>query len=411
MKFMKKAISFVLMMALCLSGTSIANAVTYIPDYDGINALYWVDNICYNIDFKDNKAQFWEEKITGDTLVLPESITFEGKKYPVTGYFASDLATENRNAPVSKIQHIILPDTIEAVSVSSKLLPNLKSINIPKNAEFIYITVGSNVKITVPADQKYYYEKNNALYSKKEPTVMCLPLAIPENYTVAEGTTKICSFNSNRVVKKITLPKSVTAISQSTFSSCENLKTVNMEKTQIKKLRSHTFSNTAKLTTVKLPKQLKTIGEFSFSDSGLEKLTLPKHLKKIEDYAFDGAKFKKIVIPDSVTYFGSTVFRDCTSLKEVVLPKNLRSIGTSTFENCIKLKKITFRNTKTAPKFVKKGTIFKDCPKGIKLYVKNKKVAKSLKKQLMKTSIKKAKIYAGKKLVYKNVTGKEKIRY
>ena len=426
MKYLKKASSFLLMAALLLSGTNVANAATQTEYEDSISAQCWIDNICYDIDLKNNIATFWEEKISGDTLTIPESVTYKGKKYPVTIYI-----NNRHDAPSSKVRHIVFPDTITYFSMDTRLLPNLESLNIPKNAKNIDAKLRSNIKVTVPADQKYYYEKNNALYSKKEPTVMCLPLAIPENYTVADGTTKIRSFNSNRVVKKITLPKSVTAINRQIFSECKNLEQVDMEKTQIKNIPTSAFSVNSKLTTVKLPKQLESIGEdaFSFNSklttvklpkqlesigedafifSGIKSLVFPKHLKKIGNRAFAGTKLKKVVIPDNVTYIGSVAFSGCTYLKEIVLPKKLSSVNASTFANCKKLKKITFRNTKTAPKFVKKGTIFKGCPKGIKLYVKNKKVAKSLKKQLMKTSIKKAKIYAGKKLVYKNVTGKEK---
>ena len=46
---------------------------------------------------------------------------------------------------------------------------------------------------------------------------------------------------------------------------------------------------------------------------------------------------------------------------------------------------------------------FENTKKGIKFYVKNKKVAKSLKKQLKGSGVRNAKILIGKKVVYKNV--------
>lgn len=46
---------------------------------------------------------------------------------------------------------------------------------------------------------------------------------------------------------------------------------------------------------------------------------------------------------------------------------------------------------------------FSNTKKGIKFYVKNKKVAKSLKKQLKGSGVRNAKILVGKKVVYKNV--------
>ena len=408
MKYFKKASSFLLMAALLLSGTNVANvanAASYTEEDDGISKLWKVGDIFYRIDFTTGTASYENDIVSGDTLVIPESITYKGKKYPVTTY-----SSTGYNASISKVRHIVFPDTMRGISVNTRTLPNLESFNIPKNAEAVYTRLRSNIKVTVPADQKYFYEKNNALYFKKEPTVMYMPLSIPKDYTIAEGTTKVCSFNRNQVIEKVTFPKSVTTIDDKIFSYCRKLKEVNMEKSQIKKLSENAFEFTSKLTSVKLPAQLETIHSYAFYNSGIEKVTFPKHLKKIVYGAFKNTNLKKAIIPDSVTHIGSDAFANCKSLKEVIIPKKLRSVNVNTFANCKKLKKITFRNTKTAPKFVKKGTIFKGCSKGIKLYVKNKKVAKSLKKQLMKTSIKKAKIYAGKKLVYKNVTGKEKIK-
>ena len=48
---------------------------------------------------------------------------------------------------------------------------------------------------------------------------------------------------------------------------------------------------------------------------------------------------------------------------------------------------------------------FKNTKKGIKFVVKNKRVAKSLKKKLKGTGVRNAKILIGKKVVYQNING------
>lgn len=90
-----------------------------------------------------------------------------------------------------------------------------------------------------------------------------------------------------------------------------------------------------------------------------------------------------------------------TALKEVTLPSKVTKVEYAAFKSCSNLSKVTLKSTKKAPVFEKK--VFGNTKSGLSFYVKNKIVAKSLKKALKGTGVKKAKIYVGKKLVYKNV--------
>ena len=136
-------------------------------------------------------------------------------------------------------------------------------------------------------------------------------------------------------------------------------------------------------------------------------------LKAIGDVAFNAClSLKKINLPSKVKTIGEGAFWGCKSLKKITLPKNLKSIGFSAFADCKKLSKVIINNKKKAPKILKDSynsetgvykKAFKNTKKGIKFYVKNKKVAKSLKKQLKGSGVRNAKILIGKKVVYKNV--------
>ena len=138
-----------------------------------------------------------------------------------------------------------------------------------------------------------------------------------------------------------------------------------------------------------------------------------KKLKKIGMMSFSKcSRLNKINIPPTVKTIGEGAFWQCKSLKKKTLPKNLKSIGFSAFADCKKLSKVIINNKKKAPKISKDVVnsetgvykdAFKNTKKGIKFYVKNKKVAKSLKEQLKGSGVRNAKILIGKKVVYKNV--------
>ena len=96
---------------------------------------------------------------------------------------------------------------------------------------------------------------------------------------------------------------------------------------------------------------------------------------------------------------------NCPKLQSIILSGNIGIIDTKAFYNCKSLSKVTFKNAKKSPYIAKNA--FKNTKKGIKFVVKNKKVAKQLKKQLnnKKSGVKSAKILIGKKVVYQNING------
>lgn len=96
---------------------------------------------------------------------------------------------------------------------------------------------------------------------------------------------------------------------------------------------------------------------------------------------------------------------NCPKLQSIILSGNIGIIDTKAFSKCKSLSKVTFKNAKKSPYIAKNA--FKNTKKGIKFVVKNKKVAKQLKKQLKnkKSGVKNAKILIGKKVVYQNING------
>lgn len=71
------------------------------------------------------------------------------------------------------------------------------------------------------------------------------------------------------------------------------------------------MSNSEALTSVKLPKGLKTISKgMLFNCPNLTEITIPDGVTRIEKHAFSGTGIKKISIPDSVTYVHALAFNN-----------------------------------------------------------------------------------------------------
>ncbi len=99
------------------------------------------------------------------------------------------------------------------------------------------------------------------------------------------------------------------------------------------------------LTSVTLPKGLKTIGNSSFAScTGLTSLTLPETVNSIEDWSFyECTNLASINIPDGVTKIGEHVFQ-LSGLTSITLPASVTSLKTCAFQNASKLASINMEN-------------------------------------------------------------------
>ena len=290
-------------------------------------------------------------------------------------------------------------------STAKKL--KVDTVFIPKNIKDFWVCCVENPEadepdrlislrnIEVDKDNPYLCSKDGVLYSKDMKRINLYPdrnsMTI---YKMPNSVEEAYDFSKRNNIRKLYLSDNLKYINYGFASECKNLEYVyigtNTE--MICSGYSGAFEGDKKLKVVKInSKKLKNIGNLSFSGC---------------------YSLKKINIPSTVKTIGEGAFWQCKSLKKITLPKNLKSIGFSAFADCKKLSKVIINNKKKAPKILKDSynsetgvykKAFKNTKKGIKFYVKNKKVAKSLKKQLKGSGVRNAKILIGKKVVYKNV--------
>lgn len=111
--------------------------------------------------------------------------------------------------------------------------------------------------------------------------------------------------------------------------------------TGLEKVIYQTFSNCTKLTTVRLPKYIRSIDQQAFYNcSKLSSIIIVPGVESIGQDAFNGcAALPDITIPSSVTEIGSYAFKACSSLTKVTFatPCNVTFIDTGAFSGCSSL--------------------------------------------------------------------------
>lgn len=215
--------------------------------------------------------------------------------------------------------------------------------------------------------------------------------------TIPDGVTTIGvgAFADMHELKTVTMPDSVAEIDNRAFAGCSSLKDVKLSK-NIERLGEYAFGDCSeiesielpntleemggscfqhceKLTSITIPKKVKTISDQCFYDCyGLESVILSENIERIESWAFrDCLKLKDINI-SNVTYIGSSVFSDCTSLEKIAIPDEITSkysvdeygneqiesnIGENAFSGCSNLKEATLSKNM---QYIPEG-LFKDC--------------------------------------------------
>ena len=126
-------------------------------------------------------------------------------------------------------------------------------------------------------------------------------------------------FNGSSDIKTIKLPSNIKEIGEYAFSNMERLENVNIGDTNIKNLSDGTFYNTKSLKEINLPSILEKIGNSAFSRSSIEKINIGDSLKEIDDLAFYKSKIKQIKLPSTLERIGKFAFSECFNLIELDL--------------------------------------------------------------------------------------------
>ncbi|MBR1878040.1 MAG: leucine-rich repeat domain-containing protein [Paludibacteraceae bacterium] len=148
--------------------------------------------------------------------------------------------------------------------------------------------------------------------------------------------------------------------------SSGTLSVLDLEKANVSSLREEQFSIYRKLTELRLPASLNTVGYAIAADAYyLKAITIPAYVTEIDDRAFDNCRslttvefagnaitrignwafyncheLTDITLPDGVEEIGSAAFYGCAYMQTAHIPASVRSIGDNTFAFCSKLNKM-----------------------------------------------------------------------
>ena len=133
-------------------------------------------------------------------------------------------------------------------------------------------------------------------------------------------------------LSSVKLPKSIKSIASDAFSYCTNLKSIEFQ-SGLETIGSYAFQRCNSLYTVFLKEGLKSIEDYAFCSSGISDIICPKSLRSIGQYAFQSSSLRSAQFQEGLETIGSYAFNDCSNLDTLELKKGLKSIGKHAFYN------------------------------------------------------------------------------
>ena len=164
-----------------------------------------------------------------------------------------------------------------------------------------------------------------------------------ESITIPASVTTISNqlFRNAKSLKSVTMSDDVTSIGDQVFNSCVALESIKLP-SSLTSLGANAFNGCSALKSVEIPEGVTSIGNYSFQNcTSLESVKLPEGLTSMGTYVFNGCSaLKSVEIPEGVTSIGNYSFQNCKALETVNLPTGLKTLGTYMFDGCSMLKSI-----------------------------------------------------------------------
>ena len=139
-------------------------------------------------------------------------------------------------------------------------------------------------------------------------------------------------------ITELTIIGSLNGYDIKVLNELPNLSVLDMENVNLEIMPAHAFRGKTSLTSIVMPKTLKTIEYEAFVASGLTgNLIIPESVTTIGRSAFSGCSgfTGSLTIPESVTTIGGYTFFECSGLTgNLTIPENVTTIGYAAFSDC-----------------------------------------------------------------------------
>ena len=373
---MKKYVRYLLVLLMCGSLTGVKAQKTF--QVDGIN--YYLDGSEARVS--DNRDY------SGSKIIIPNSVLYVGKNYPVTSIADSAFYGNWR------LIEVTIPNSVTNIgNYAFHNCSDLTAITIPNSVttigEWAFHRCTGLITVTIPNSVTEIGAW--AFYDCSSLTTVTIPNSTIGEYAfkgctglttviIGNSVTKIWdyAFEGCTGLTTVTIPNSVTTIGTSAFEGCTGLQKViwnarnaeyydgisnkslfpNCDQLtdfvfgeEVEHIPAHLCSELTSLKNIVIGNSVKSIGDFAFDGcSGLtEVIWNARNVQDFQDNSsrpFSGCdRLTDFVFGEEVEHIPAYLCRELTLLNTIVIPNSVTSIGTNAFSFCRGLTKVSIPNS------------------------------------------------------------------
>ena len=256
---------------------------------------------------------------TESTVILPSTIS----SWPVTK-IGEDAFQDN-----TTITSVTIPASVTEIGSNAFAgCTNLTSVHYAGDWSNLTIQSGNPAVQDAANEQLFDFEftldNTAAIVTNYKYKGTAADVTIPSRYKGKPVTTIDHAAFHDSAVTSVTIPDSVTSISDGAFGFC------------------------SQLTNISIPNSVTYISFSAFrACTSLKSITLPSSLSSISEALFFGcSQLTTIHIPDSVSSIHSYAFCNCGKLETIRIPVSVTSIGDFAFDGCPSSMTVTYSGSK-----------------------------------------------------------------
>ena len=366
---MKKYVRYLLVLLMCSSLTGVKAQTTF--PFDGIR--YCLDG---------SEAQVFDGRYYSESkLIIPNSVWYNGIKYPVTSirYHAFYECKSLTEVTIPNSVTTIGNGAFDSCTGLQKVIWNARNIQDPQIFNQPFSGCDRLTDFVFGEEVEYI------------PNYLCFQLTSLKKLVIGNSVTTIgmWAFYECTGLTEVTISNSVTTIGYKAFDGCTGLQKViwnarNAQDLQyvydnpifpdcnqltdfvfgeeVEHIPDFLCNNLRLLNTIVIPNSVTTIGQLAFNScTGLQKVTIGNSVTTIGERAFSECRgLQKVTIGNSVTTIGKFAFTSCTGLQKVTIGNSVTAIGYGAFYSCTGLTEVIW-NARNAQDFQDNSSPFSGC--------------------------------------------------
>ncbi len=111
--------------------------------------------------------------------------------------------------------------------------------------------------------------------------------------------------------------------------------------TGLQEIEAFAFAYCENLASIKLPSNIKSIGNQAFHNTNLYSIEIPEGVTTIFGAAFyDCKQLSSVILPSTLLRISTNAFNGCSNLRFITIPESVTEFGSYTFNNCTALTQV-----------------------------------------------------------------------